>query len=123
MDPISGKDYVDAKVGELRAEHRADLAEIKSMIESKLDNIPTTRTFLGGLAGAVVIIVSLILAVLAYAAERTDAGVGIGATLQRVQASADATSAAVRDLSNAEGRAGALSAASTPFTGANPAKP
>jgi hypothetical protein len=123
MDPITPKDYIDARCGELRAEHRADLAEIKSMIESKLDNIPTTRTFLGGLAGAVVTIVALILTVLAYAGERTDAGIGIGATLQRVQASADATSAAVKDMANAQGRAGGLAAAGASSTDAKLAKP
>ena len=101
MDPISGKDYVDARVGELRAENRANLAEIKSLIEIKLgalDNLPTHREFWSGIVATIIGVVGLTLGILTYSGERSDAAAGSGAALQRLQASEDANSRSIQQV-------------------------
>ena len=103
MEPgLSMKDYTDSKIAELRADSRADLIEIKSMIEAKLDNVPTTVQFWGGLAGSVVTIIGLVFAILAYSSDKAEnassRSAELSSTLTKIESRLGSIESSQRDV-------------------------
>jgi hypothetical protein len=111
MDPISPKDYTDARVAELRAESRAVLADIKSFIDSRMiriDRLPTLWQLVSAVAAGFVATVTLILAVMAYTGDRVDTtaqtAAALGASTQRLEAATQANAKALQDLREDQNR-------------------
>lgn len=79
--PMVDKDYVDAKVGEMRAQNDARFAEVISKLDvasvkmtAASEHMPTTSGMIASAAGAVVATVGLIVAIWAFAGDRFDGG-------------------------------------------------
>lgn len=101
----TSKDYIDARVAEVRSDSRANLAEIKSLIDvklSRLDKLPTLWQVVSAVVAAAVATVGLLLAILAYTGDRVDGTVQtastLGALVERMDASARTNAKAIDDL-------------------------
>lgn len=111
MEPITSKDYTDAKCAELRAETRADLAEIKSLIETRMariDKLPTLWQLVSAVGAASAVTITLLLAIMAYTGDRVDTAAQLasiaGASIQRMEANSDANAKSIQRIEEAQDR-------------------
>ncbi len=84
MDPMSWKDYTDARIGEVRSDIKVDIVTLESRIDerlssitTKLDRLPTRWQFISTFGGGIL----AIFAILAYAADRSDSAAERAATI------------------------------------------
>lgn len=95
---FSAKDYVDAKIGEVKAVQRADFSEVMSKIEvlrgdmkSVSDTSIKRSDLYIGLAGAVGVIVAVVIGIATVGADRFSAGMSVQPVIQKtVQDQTDA---------------------------------
>lgn len=87
-DPMESyaKDYVDQKFETERAKTDARFAEVLTEIRLLRLSSITKWQFFGGLGTAVATILGVLLAVLAFAGDRFDAGINMSDDLTRIQA-------------------------------------
>lgn len=96
---VSGKDYVDVKIDGVRAELRAEIAELRAEIRTlgetmsaRIAALPTTWTLIGTVAGGFAVSLSLLFAFLTYADGRSETARAMQMQLDKVAALAEQNS-------------------------------
>jgi hypothetical protein len=89
MDPVSPKDYTDAKVAGVKAELMTEMVTLEGKIIGRLDKLPTVWQLVSAIGAGVL----ATLAILAYAGDRSDSAAdraaAISSSLTRLEAAAN----------------------------------
>ncbi len=95
---------MDARIGEVKAEFKAELESKLSHIENRLDGLPGTATLVGTVVGSIAVALALVFSLLSWSGDRSDTAwersATMATTLSNLAAQTDRNARAVEDLRN-----------------------